>query len=62
MRMRLIVEVDYDGTAQGFRAEIRNSMKHGRLREAVPGEIVYVANDIADTAVISHDSRTLTVG
>lgn len=61
-RYRLIVEFETTHSAEGVRAELRNSLAHGRIGECVPGEVVYVATDIAEAAVISHDGRTLTRG
>lgn len=61
-RYRVVVEFETTHTAEGVRAECRNSLAHGRLAECVPGEIVYVATDIAETAVLSHDGKTLTRG
>lgn len=67
MRMRVIVETDVNEQPKGethlmFRQSMRNLLECGQLAKAIPGTIVYVATEIVDSAVVSHDGKNVTVG
>lgn len=62
MRYRVIVETDFAGSARAFRESLRANLLTGELAKPIPGEIVYVATEPADTSVVSHDGKITTVG
>lgn len=62
MRYRVVVETDYVGSYEQIRNQVRTALQLGDLAKSIPGEIVYLAMDIADTAVLSHDGKTVTRG
>lgn len=61
-RYRVIIETDFAGSAKVLRDTIRSALQLGDLAKSIPGEIVYVATDLAETAVVSHDGKNVTVG
>lgn len=62
MRFRVTIETDFAGNARTFRESLRSTFLTGELAKAVPGDIVYIATDLAETAVVTHDGKTVTVG
>lgn len=60
MRYRLIIETDFAGNRKEFANCIRDAIEQDRLFARIPGEVVYVATDITDAAVITHDGKIIT--
>lgn len=61
MRYRLIIETDFSGNRKEFANCIRAQIANNNLFGNIPGEVVYVATDITEPAVIMHEgSKILT--
>lgn len=60
MRYRVIIETDFIGTRATFARSLRSMMHTGELAKVISGDIVYVATEVADSEVISHDGKTVT--
>lgn len=59
MRYRVIIETEFVGTHDTFNRSLRLNLATGELAKVISGEIVYVAAETADTAVVSRDGKIL---
>ncbi len=61
MQYRLTIDIDTKIPFREFKDQIRKQIKSGQLSASLPGIVVFVSSEIADTNVLSHDGKITTI-